>query len=149
MYVAAIWPFKPTIADTCVLYLHFAEFHFMKSCSRTSLSGSMICKCNKFRYEVRCSSTSYSMLWRPFSFSVPCNHAWLKEKQQLWTATISCVWQSYYVGNQLQFVRACGVTNNFVEYHPTSLASNPRKLLVLHDIGANTKEHVLIGTEKT
>lgn len=29
-----------------ILYLKVAEFRFMKSCSHTSLSGSMVCKCN-------------------------------------------------------------------------------------------------------
>jgi hypothetical protein len=29
-----------------ILYLQVAEFHLMKSCSHTSLSGSMVCKCN-------------------------------------------------------------------------------------------------------
>jgi len=47
LYVAALWPFKPVIAVMCILHtLQVAEFHFMKSCSHTSLSGSMLCKCN-------------------------------------------------------------------------------------------------------
>jgi len=60
-----------------------------------------------------------------------------------WTAAIPCVWQSYFVGNQLQIVRACSDISNFAEHNTISSTSNARKFYRITWYWYECKEHVL------